>query len=72
MAPDLDGLGQAGTESQATRTWRVETEVDPRAVDGSGSVVRPVLLGVGGAGLLAVLVLSLPTVRAGRRREDES
>jgi GT2 family glycosyltransferase len=67
-----DGLGQAGTESQATRTWRVETEVDPRAVDGSGSVVRPVLLGVGGAGLLAVLVLSLPTVRAGRRREDES
>ena len=29
-----DGLGQAGSESQFTRTWRIETEVDPHAVDG--------------------------------------
>jgi GT2 family glycosyltransferase len=67
-----DGLGQAGTESQATRTWRIETEVDPHAVDGHGSVVRPVLLGVEGVGVLAVLVLSLPTLRARRRTEEDS
>jgi len=66
-----DGLGQAGTESQATRTWRIETPVDPRAVDGPGSVVRPVLLGVEGVGLVVVLVLSLPTLRASRRTEED-
>lgn len=68
-----DGLGQAGTESQATRTWQVETPVDPHAVDGPGSVVRPVLLLVGTAGLVVVLVLTLPTLRARRGTdEDES
>jgi GT2 family glycosyltransferase len=68
-----DGLGQAGTESQATRTWRIEPPVDPRAVAGPGSVVRPVLLGVEGIGLLVVLVLTLPTLRASRRtKEDEA
>jgi GT2 family glycosyltransferase len=66
-----DGLGQAGTESQATRTWRIETPVDPRAVEGPGSVVRPVLLGVEGIGLLVVVVLSLPTLRASRRSEED-
>ena len=66
-----DGLGQAGTESQATRTWRIETAVDPHAVDGPGSLVRPVLLGVQGIGLLVVLVLSLPTLRASRRSEED-
>jgi GT2 family glycosyltransferase len=66
-----DGLGQAGTESQATRTWQVETPVDPHAVDGPGSVLRTVLLVVAGAGLVVVLVLSLPTLRASRRREED-
>ena len=66
-----DGLGQAGTESQSTRTWQIETPVDPHAVDGPGSVLRPVLLGVGGAGLLVVLVLTLPTLRASRRTEED-
>jgi hypothetical protein len=66
-----DGLGQAGTESQSTRTWQIETPVDPHAVDGPHSVLRPVLLGVGGAGLLVVLVLSLPTLRVSRRNEEE-
>jgi hypothetical protein len=67
-----DGLGQAGTESQSTRTWQIETAVDPHAVDGPHTVLRPVLLGVGGAGLLVVLVLSLPTLRAGRRTEEDA
>ena len=66
-----DGLGQAGTESQATRTWRIETPVDPRAVDGPGSAVRRVLLGVQGVALLVVLVLSMPTLRASRRKEED-
>jgi hypothetical protein len=66
-----DGLGQAGTESQATRTWRIETEVDPHAVDGPSSVVRPVLLGIEGVGLLVVLVFTLPTLRPSRRREED-
>jgi GT2 family glycosyltransferase len=65
-----DGLGQAGTESQATRTWRIETPVDPHAVDGPRSTVRLVLLGASGAALLVVLVLSMPTLRAGRRTEE--
>jgi len=67
-----DGLGQAGTESQSTRTWQIETAVDPHAVDGPHTVLRPVLLGVGGAGLLVVLVLSLPTLRAGRRTQEDA
>jgi GT2 family glycosyltransferase len=68
-----DGLGQAGTESQATRTWRIETPVDPHAVDGPRSTVRLVLLGVQGVALLVILVLTVPTLRAGRRTdEDES
>jgi GT2 family glycosyltransferase len=66
-----DGLGQAGTESQATRTWQIETPVDPHAVDGPHSVVHSVLIGVGGAGLLVVLVLTLPTLRASRRTEED-
>jgi hypothetical protein len=66
-----DGLGQAGTESQSTRTWQVETPVDPNAVAGPHSTLRPVLLGVGGAGLVVVLVLSLPTLRASRRNEED-
>ena len=74
VAADLDatdGLGQAGTESQATRTWRIETPVDEHAVDGDASIVRPVLLAVEGIGLLGVLVLSLPTLRASRRTEED-
>ena len=71
MDRDLDGLGQAGSESQATRTWRIDTDVDPAAVDGPGSVLRRVLLVVEGIGLVVVLVLCAPTIRAGRRRDDE-
>jgi len=67
-----DGLGQAGSESQSTRTWRLDKPVDPRAVDGPHSTLRPVLLAVEGVGLLVVLVLSLPTLRARRRHEEES
>ncbi|MGC4111265.1 MAG: glycosyltransferase family 2 protein [Nocardioides sp.] len=67
-----DGLGQAGTESQSTRTWQVETPVDPHAVDGSRSVLRIVLLLVAAAGLVAVVVLTLPTLRASRRSDDSS
>lgn len=66
-----DGLGQAGTESQATRTWRVETPVDPHAVDGPRSVVRIVLLVVQGIAVVVVLVLSMPTLRARRRTEED-
>jgi GT2 family glycosyltransferase len=66
-----DGLGQAGTESQATRTWRIETEVDPHAVDGPGSVLRWFLLAIEAIGLVVVLVLSLPTLRASRRQEED-
>jgi hypothetical protein len=66
-----DGLGQAGTESQATRTWRIETPVDPHAVDGPSSTVRIVLLCLSGVALVVVLVLSMPTLRVGRRREED-
>jgi hypothetical protein len=66
-----DGLGQAGTESRATRTWRIETTVDPEAVDGPNSGVRLALLGVQGLGLLVVLVLSMPTLRASRRTDED-
>jgi hypothetical protein len=66
-----DGLGQAGTESQATRTWRVEPPVDPHAVDGPSSTVRLVLLGVSGVALVVVLVLSMPTLRVRRRHEED-
>ena len=66
-----DGLGQAGTESQATRTWRIEQEVDPSAVDGPRSMVRIVLLGVQALALVVVLVLSMPTLRARRRTEED-
>jgi hypothetical protein len=67
-----DGLGQAGSESQATRTWRVDKPVDPDAVDGPHSILRPVLLVVEGVGLVVVLVLSLPTLRVRRRTEENS
>jgi hypothetical protein len=66
-----DGLGQAGTESQDTRTWQIVTPVDPHAVDGPGSVVRTVLLVIEGVGLLVVVVLCLPTWRASRRTREE-
>jgi GT2 family glycosyltransferase len=66
-----DGLGQAGTESQATRTWRIETPVDPDAVKGPRSTVRLVLLGVQGVALLVVLVQTMPTLRASRRTEED-
>jgi GT2 family glycosyltransferase len=67
-----DGLGQAGTESVATRTWHVEPPVDPHAVDGSRSVLRTVLLVVQGLALLVVLVFCLPTLRPRRRTEEEA
>jgi GT2 family glycosyltransferase len=66
-----DGLGQAGTESVATRTWQVETPVDPDAVDGPRSLLRVGLLVVQGIALLVVLVLCLPTLRAARRTEED-
>jgi hypothetical protein len=67
-----DGLGQAGTESFATRTWRVETPVDPHAVDGPRSYLRDALLVVQLVALVVVLVLCLPTLRARRTEEDGS
>ena len=66
-----DGLGQAGTESQATRTWRIETPVDPHAVDGPRSWVRIALLALQVGGLVVVLVLSMPTLRVRRRTEED-
>jgi GT2 family glycosyltransferase len=66
-----DGLGQAGSESQNTRTWRIETPVDPRAVQGPRSVARVVLLAVQCVALVVVLVLSMPTLRVARRRQDD-
>jgi len=66
-----DGLGQAGSESAATRTWQVETPVDPDAVDGPRSWLRVALLVLQGVALLVVLVLCLPTLRASRRTEDD-
>jgi hypothetical protein len=73
VAAGLDataGLGQAGTESLSTRTWQVETPVDPHAMDGPSSPVRVVLLVVQLVAVLVVLVLCLPTVRARRTEED--
>jgi GT2 family glycosyltransferase len=67
-----DGLGQAGTESAATRTWHVETPVDPHAVDGPSSQLRLALLVIQGLALLVVLVFCLPTLRARRRTEDDA
>jgi hypothetical protein len=66
-----DGLGQAGSESAATRTWQVETPVDPHAVEGPRSWLRVGLLVLQGIALLVVLVLSLPTLRAPRRTEED-
>jgi hypothetical protein len=66
-----DGLGQAGTESQATRTWRIETPVDPHAVDGPRSTVRILLLVLQGMAVVAVLVLSMPTMRVRRAHEED-
>ena len=65
-----DGLGQAGTESLSTRTWQVETPVDPAALDGPSSLVRGLLLVVSALGTVTVVVLCLPTLRA-RRTDDE-
>ncbi|HET7431330.1 MAG TPA: glycosyltransferase family 2 protein [Nocardioides sp.] len=65
-----DGLGQAGSESQATRTWHVETPVDPQAVAGPRSYLRDALLVVQVLGLLVVLVFCLPTLRARRTDGD--
>ena len=66
-----DGLGQAGSESAATRTWQVETPVDPHAVDGPRSLLRVALLVLQGIAILVVLVLCLPTLRAARRTEED-
>jgi GT2 family glycosyltransferase len=66
-----DGLGQAGTESQATRTWRIDQAVDPDAVDGPRSTVRIVLLVGQAVALVVVLVLCMPTLRARRRTEED-
>jgi hypothetical protein len=66
-----DGLGQAGSESAATRTWQVETPVDPNAVDGPRSPLRVALLVLQGIAILVVLVLCLPTLRAARRSDED-
>jgi GT2 family glycosyltransferase len=66
-----DGLGQAGTESLATRTWHVETPVDPDTMHGPSSPVRAVLLVVSALGFVTVVVLCLPTLRARRTDDDE-
>jgi GT2 family glycosyltransferase len=67
-----DGLGQAGSESAATRTWQVQTPVDPSAVDGPRSLLRVALLVVQGIAILVVLVLCLPTLRAARRTQEDA
>jgi GT2 family glycosyltransferase len=66
-----DGLGQAGSESAATRTWQVETPVDPQAVDGPRSWLRVGLLVLQLVAVLVALVLCLPTLRASRRAEED-
>lgn len=69
VAAGLDattGLVQASAEDRSTRAWRVDQPLDPDAVAGPGSWLRPVLLGLQGLAVLAALVLAAPTVR--RRR----
>ncbi|CAN5237245.1 hypothetical protein BH09ACT12_BH09ACT12_33950 [soil metagenome] len=68
VAASLDattGLIQASTET-GTRAWRVDRALDPEAVDGPGSWLHVLLLVVQGLGLLVVLVLCVPTLRARR------
>ncbi|WP_137294903.1 glycosyltransferase family 2 protein [Nocardioides dongxiaopingii] len=64
------GLVQAGSDA-GTRAWEVDRPLDPDAVagDDSGSrvVLRAVLLAVQGLGVVLVLVLAAPTLRARRR-----
>ncbi|MGN0063100.1 MAG: hypothetical protein ACI379_02565, partial [Nocardioides sp.] len=66
VAAGLDattGLVQASAEDRTTRAWRVEEPLDPDAVAGESSWLRPVLLVVQALALLVALVLAAPTVR---------
>jgi hypothetical protein len=73
VAAGLDatgGLGQASAESRSTRAWQLGVPVDPHALDGPRSLPRVVLLAIQGVAVLVVLILSLPTWRATRRRDE--
>ena len=68
VAAGLDatsGLDQASS-GDASRAWQVARPLDPDAVEGPGSWWRALLLVVQGLGVLVVLVLSAPTLRARR------
>ena len=62
------GLVQASAESRKTRAWQVSRAADPDGLEGDRSWLRVGLLVLQAVGLLLVVVLSLPTLRA--RRED--
>ena len=66
-----DGLGQAGTESQSTRTWQIETPVDPHAVDGPHPLLRPVLVVVRGRRAAGGARAQPAHLRAARRSEGD-
>ncbi len=68
VAASLDattGLVQASTDP-GTRAWRVDRPLAADALDGPGSWLHGVLLVVQLLGVLVVLVLCLPTLRARR------
>lgn len=69
VAAGLDattGLVQASGEDRNTRAWRVEEPLDPDAVAGESSWLRPVLLAIQALALLVALLLAAPTVRKRR------
>ncbi len=61
------GLAQSSSDP-GTRAWQVTRPVAADAVDGSGSVIRVILLLVQGLALAVVLVQAAPTLRPGGRR----
>lgn len=69
VAASLDataGLVAASSDA-GTQAWEVERPLDPEAVAGAGSALRPVLLVLQVAALLLVLVLCVPTIRSRSR-----
>lgn len=61
------GLVRASAENRATRAWQVLEEQDPASVEGPRSWPRIALLALQAIAIPVVAVLSLPTMRRGRR-----
>ena len=61
------GLSQASAQNRATRAWQLDEEPSGRALDGSTSWLRVLLLTVQLVGLVVVLVLCAPTTERRRR-----